>query len=78
MELFIKVLWKLQEYLGEIWAHLFGGINLNIAKLLQELYCYVCMVEGDALYYHLTKFDNNCIGQSENMDRKVKKTLTGG
>ena len=36
------------------------------------------MVEDAAGNYHLAKFGNNCKTRCGNMDRNVKKTLTGG
>ena len=65
---------------------LYGGNMGTFIQRNKRTYSYIasgtlflrCMVKGDAPYYHLTKFNNNCIGRSENMDSKVKKTLTGG
>ncbi len=77
-EIICESLMKTAQIFGEIWAHLFLEINLKIAKLPYQLYRYFCTVEHVALTYHPAKFGNNCKTQSGNMDKSVRKPLTGG
>ena len=69
---------KIVQILGEIWTHLFCGINLNIAKLRYTYYYYFCIVADVALNYHSTTFVNNFTMQCGHMGRNVSKPLTGG
>ena len=64
-------LMKITQIIVEIWAHLFLWISLKIAKLRYNHYYYFCTVEDVALYYHHTKFGNNCKTQGWNMDKSL-------
>ena len=57
-EIICEDLMKIIQITVEIWAHLFLGISVKIAKLCDRRY--FCILRDVALNYHPTKFGNNC------------------